>query len=145
MEAELKEIRPYIAAFIARGVPVTEPMLVDLINAQEKLCWNYGRKRATIAMGVYRADLMSFPVHYRAADPENTRFVPLDYSWEMSLREILKEHPKGQEFGWIVAEFDRFPYLEDDRGQTLSFPPDRSSTVPTWARWKWGMRTTSSS
>jgi phenylalanyl-tRNA synthetase beta chain len=96
---------------------------VDLINAQEKLCWNYGRKRSTIAMGVYRADLMSFPVHYRAADPENTRFVPLDYSWEMSLREILKEHPKGQEFGWIVAEFDRFPYLEDDRGQTLSFPP----------------------
>jgi phenylalanyl-tRNA synthetase beta chain len=123
VEQGLKDIRPYIAAFIARGVPVTESMLVDMINAQEKLCWNYGRKRSTIAMGVYRADLMEFPVHYRAADPEDTRFVPLDYSWEMSLREILKNHPKGMEFGWIVEHFDRFPYLEDDQGQTLSFPP----------------------
>jgi phenylalanyl-tRNA synthetase beta chain len=62
-------------------------------------------------------------VHYRAADPQKTRFIPLDYSWEMSLREILKTHPKGIEFGWIVAHFDRFPYLDDDSGQTLSFPP----------------------
>ena len=123
VDKALKDIRPYIAAFIARGVPVTEPILVDMINAQEKLCWNYGRKRSTIAMGVYRGDLMRFPVHYRAADPEKTRFIPLDYSWEMSLREILKSHPKGVEFGWIVESFDRFPYLEDDGGQTLSFPP----------------------
>jgi phenylalanyl-tRNA synthetase beta chain len=123
VDKELKDIRPYIAAFIARGVPVTEAILVDMINSQEKLCWNYGRKRSTIAMGVYRADLMKFPVHYRAADPEKTRFIPLDFSWEMSLREILKDHPKGVEFGWIVENFDRFPYLEDDQGQTLSFPP----------------------
>lgn len=102
---------------------MSEAMLVDLINSQEKLCWNFGRKRSTIAMGVYRADLMEFPVHYKAADPDQTRFIPLDYSWEMSLREILKEHPKGIEFGGIVAGFDRFPYLEDARGQTLSFPP----------------------
>ncbi len=123
VDKALRDIRPYIAAFVARGVPVTESILVDMINSQEKLCWNYGRKRSTIAMGVYRADLMKFPVHYRAADPEKTRFIPLDYSWEMSLREILKTHPKGVEFGWIVENFDRFPYLEDDQGQTLSFPP----------------------
>jgi phenylalanyl-tRNA synthetase beta chain len=123
VDEALKEIRPYIAAFIARGVPVTDAMLVDMINAQEKLCWNYGRKRSTIAMGVYRADLMKFPVHYRAADPDATRFIPLDYSWEMSLREILKTHAKGLEFGWIIEHFERFPYLEDDEGQTLSMPP----------------------
>ena len=123
VDKALKDIRPYIAAFIARGVPLTEAMLVDMINAQEKLCWNYGRKRSTIAMGVYRADLMKFPVHYRAADPDATRFTPLDYSWEMSLREILKTHPKGLEFGWIIDHFERFPYLDDDEGQTLSLPP----------------------
>ena len=123
VDKALQDIRPYIAAFIARGVPVTESMLVDMINAQEKLCWNYGRKRSTIAMGVYRGDLMKFPVHYRAADPDKTRFIPLDYSWEMSLREILNTHPKGLEFGWIVEHFKSFPYLEDDRAQTLSFPP----------------------
>jgi phenylalanyl-tRNA synthetase beta chain len=123
VEAALKEIRPYIAAFVARGVPISEAQLLEVINSQEKLCWNFGRKRATIAMGVYRADLMKFPVRYRAADPDQTRFVPLDFSREMSLREILEKHPKGVEFGWIVKGFERFPYLEDARGNTLSFPP----------------------
>ena len=119
----LEHIRPYIAAFVAAGVPINELQLVDLIQAQEKLCGNFGRKRSTIAMGVYRADLMRFPVHYRAADPEATAFVPLDFSRKLSLRQILSEHPKGVEFGSIVSSFSRFPYLEDDRGETLSFPP----------------------
>ncbi|MBN1837053.1 MAG: phenylalanine--tRNA ligase subunit beta [Spirochaetales bacterium] len=119
----LREIRPYIAAFIATGVPISEHQLVDLIQAQEKLCGSFGRKRSTIAMGVYRADLMRFPVHYLAADPDATAFVPLDFSRKLTLRQILSEHPKGIEFGGIVASFQRFPYLADDHGETLSFPP----------------------
>jgi phenylalanyl-tRNA synthetase beta chain len=119
----LRQIRPYIAAFIAEGVPISEPQLVDLIQAQEKLCGSFGRKRSTIAMGVYRADLMRFPVHYLAADPDSTAFVPLDFSRKLTLRQILSEHPKGIEFGGIVASFGRFPYLADDQGETLSFPP----------------------
>jgi phenylalanyl-tRNA synthetase beta chain len=119
----LERIRPYIAAFVAQGVPISEPQLMDLIQAQEKLCGNFGRKRSTIAMGVYRGDLMRFPVRYRAADPDGTAFVPLDFSRKISLRQILAEHPKGQEYGGIVASFDRYPYLEDAQGETLSFPP----------------------
>jgi len=123
VDAALQDIRPYIAAFVARGVPISDAQLVEVINSQEKLCWNFGRKRSTIAMGVYRADLMQFPVRYRAADPDQTRFVPLDSSRELSLREILEQHPKGIEFGGIVKGFKLYPYLEDARGETLSFPP----------------------
>jgi phenylalanyl-tRNA synthetase beta chain len=123
VEAGLKQIRPYIAAFVAEGLPIDEEILKDLIQSQEKLCWNYGRKRSSIAMGVYRADLMRFPVHYRAADPDATSFIPLDFSIPLTLREILARHPKGVEFGSIVSGFARFPYLEDDAGETLSFPP----------------------
>jgi phenylalanyl-tRNA synthetase beta chain len=123
VEAGLEKIRPYIAAFVAEGMSIDDTLLKDLIQSQEKLCWNYGRKRSSIAMGVYRADLMRFPVHYRAADPDTTSFVPLDFSVPLSLREILEKHPKGVEFGHIVSGFPRFPYLEDDAGETLSFPP----------------------
>ncbi len=119
----LKEIRPYIAAFIAEGLPIDDPLLKDLIQSQEKLCWNYGRKRSSIAMGVYRADLMSFPVQYRAADPDKTSFIPLDSDKELSLRAILTEHAKGIEFGSIVSGFELFPFLEDNNGEVLSFPP----------------------
>ncbi|HEQ71830.1 MAG TPA: phenylalanine--tRNA ligase subunit beta [Spirochaetia bacterium] len=62
-------------------------------------------------------------MRYRAADPEATRFVPLGMEKELSLRGILDEHPKGIEFGQIVRGFDRYPFLTDDKGEVLSFPP----------------------
>jgi phenylalanyl-tRNA synthetase beta chain len=74
-------------------------------------------------MGVYRTSLMTFPVHYKAADPDTTKFVPLGMDSELSLRKIIAEHPKGQEFGPIVADFPKMPFLTDANGEVLSFPP----------------------
>ncbi|TVQ36652.1 MAG: phenylalanine--tRNA ligase subunit beta [Spirochaetaceae bacterium] len=119
----LAEIRPYIAAFAVEGAPIDEALLNDVIQTQEKLCWNYGRKRSSIAMGVYRTDLISYPVRYLAADPDATGFVPLGATTRMSMRRMLSEHQKGLEFGSIVADFERFPLLTDDNGDVLSFPP----------------------
>jgi phenylalanyl-tRNA synthetase beta chain len=123
VDPKLKDIRPYIAAFVISGKPISDAMLRDVIQTQEKLCGNYGRKRKSIAMGVYRSEIMRYPVHYSAADPDKTSFVPLGMETPLSLRRILAEHPKGIEFGPIVAAFPAFPYLSDDRGGTLSFPP----------------------
>ncbi|MFP4407086.1 MAG: phenylalanine--tRNA ligase subunit beta [Spirochaetaceae bacterium] len=119
----LKEIRPYIAAFAVSGKAVDEATLKDLIQTQEKLCWNYGRKRKSIAMGLYRSDLIEYPVRYGAADPESTRFVPLGETKEMNLHEIITDHPKGRDFGWIVSGMPKMPFLTDNRGAVLSFPP----------------------
>jgi phenylalanyl-tRNA synthetase beta chain len=123
VDARLRDIRPFIAAFAVRGKKVTEPMLLDIIEAQETLCRNYGRKRKSIAMGVYREELMSYPVRYRAADRKRTKFVPLEMSEELDLDQILARHPKGVEFGWIIKDFPLFPFLEDSRGGVLSMPP----------------------
>jgi phenylalanyl-tRNA synthetase beta chain len=125
----LKEIRPYIVAFASRGKPIDEPFLIDIIQTQEKICGNFGQKRKGIAMGVYRADLVRYPVSYRAADPVKTRFTPLGFTRELSLKEILAEHPKGVEFGWIVSELRSFPFLEDAKGECLSFPPIINSST----------------
>lgn len=119
----LKEIRPYIAAFVARGPAIDEATLNDIIQTQEKLCWNYGQKRRAVAMGIYRSDIMTFPVAYRAADPDTTSFVPLAEERSMSLRQMITDHPKGRDFGHIVADFPRMPYLEDAAQEALSFPP----------------------
>ncbi|TVR00410.1 MAG: phenylalanine--tRNA ligase subunit beta [Spirochaetaceae bacterium] len=123
VDAGLQEVRPFIAAFAVTGTAIDEALLNDLIQTQEKLCWNYGRKRRSIAMGVYRSDLMKYPVRYVAADPDATRFVPLGLTEELSMRDMLSKHPKGQEFGHIVADAPVFPLLTDDRGDVLSFPP----------------------
>ncbi|GAB4366525.1 MAG: phenylalanine--tRNA ligase subunit beta [Spirochaetales bacterium] len=123
VDPALKDIRPYIAAFAVQGPPVDEDTLEDLIQSQEKLCGNYGRKRKSIAMGIYRSSLIQYPIHYEAVDPEQTKFQPLGFDRVMSLLEINQEHPKGQEYGHIVAGFPKFPFLRDHQGEVLSFPP----------------------
>ncbi len=123
VDPEIKATRPYMAAFAITGKAIDDSTLKDLIQTQEKLCWNYGRKRKSIAMGIYRSDLIKYPVLYSAADPDTTRFIPLGMEKELSLREIIKEHPKGQEFGHIVENDAKFPFITDSAGSVLSFSP----------------------
>ena len=125
----LKDIRPYIGSFVAEGREVTDALLREIIQSQEKLCGNFGRKRKTIAMGVSRADLITWPVSYSAADPDKTEFIPLDFHKPMSMRQILSEHPKGKEYGPIVASYARFPLLADGKGEVLTFPPVINSAL----------------
>jgi phenylalanyl-tRNA synthetase beta chain len=129
VDAGLKGIRPYIASFVAEGKEVTDALLREIIQSQEKLCGNFGRKRKTIAMGVSRMDLISWPVHYNAADPDETKFVPLDFQKPLSMREILSQHPKGKEYGPLVASFPKFPLLSDGKGEVLTFPPVINSAL----------------
>jgi phenylalanyl-tRNA synthetase beta chain len=115
--------RQYSIGFAAKGHVVNNEDLLALIQSQEKLCFNFGRKRKTIAMGIYRSDLITYPVHYTSADPDNTSFIPLGMDEKLTLREILKKHPKGIEYGPIIENEDVYPYLVDDKGNTLSMPP----------------------
>ena len=123
VDASVKEVRPFSIGFAARGHKVSEDDLEALIQSQEKLCSNFGRKRKTIAMGIYRSDLIKYPVHYRGADPDTTSFVPLGMEQELTLRQICTEHPKGKEYGPIVSDHKLFPFLHDDNNDVLSFPP----------------------
>ena len=123
VDAELQHIRPYIVAFVISGKAIDDAMLKDIIQTQEKLAWNFGRKRKTISMGVYRASDVAFPVHYKAVDPDATSFVPLQCTEPMTCRQILREHPKGKEYGWILKDFKKFPLLVDDKGEIMSMAP----------------------
>lgn len=123
VDPELKEIRPYMVAFMIAGKPIDEPMLLDIIQTQEKLAWNFGRKRKSISMGIYRIDQIKFPVKYHAVDPDKTSFVPLACTEPMTCRQILTDHPKGRDYGWILKDCRKFPLLSDDKGEILSMAP----------------------
>ena len=58
---ELKDIRPHVAACTAKGIKVTEDILTQLIQTQEKLSYIFGRKRQGIAIGVYNLERITFP------------------------------------------------------------------------------------
>lgn len=123
VDPQLKDIRPYMIAFVISGKPIDEPMLLDIIQTQEKLCWNFGRKRRTVSMGVYRSSMIQWPVHYKAVDPDKTSFVPLQFEQPMTCRQILTEHPKGKDYGWILKDAPLFPLLTDDKGEIMSMAP----------------------
>ena len=123
VNANIKDIRPFMTAFVISGKPIDEPMLLDIIQTQEKLCWNYGRKRRSISMGVYRSANINWPVTYQAVDPDKTSFVPLGCEEKMTCRQILSDHPKGKEYGWILKDAKMFPLLTDAKGEVMSMAP----------------------
>lgn len=123
VEQSVSQVRPYLAGFVAKGVAITDAMLKDLIQTQEKLAWNFGRKRRTVSIGLYRPSIITWPVHYRGVDPDAVSFVPLQETRSMTLRQILAEHPKGREYGFILQDKNLHPLLLDDGGKVLSYPP----------------------
>jgi phenylalanyl-tRNA synthetase beta chain len=123
VDAALEPIRPYVAAFVVRGLTVNETSLVQMIQTQEKLAENFGRKRKDVAIGVYNQKKITYPIHYRAVDPKEHSYVPLGVEESMTLAEILERHPKGIEYRGILAGKDQVPLLRDDAGLTLSMPP----------------------
>jgi phenylalanyl-tRNA synthetase beta chain len=123
VEKSVRQVRPFLACFIASGKNITDPMLRDMIQTQEKLAWNYGRKRRSISMGLYRISLIKWPIIYKGVDPDSVSFEPLQWEGKLSLREILKQHPKGKEYAFILEKEPVHPLLTDSEGFILSYPP----------------------
>lgn len=119
----LDRVRPYVAACAAMGYRVTEQGLAQLIQTQEKLADIFGHKRKTVSIGIYRLQKIRFPVTYELANPDDVRFTPLGMEMAMTLSEILMVHPKGLEYGSILAGQSRLPLLRDADHRPLSFPP----------------------
>ncbi len=123
VDKRLLPIRPYIATAIVRGVRPSEEALKSWINLQDKMDQTYGRKRKKASIGLYQSDLVKSPLHYTVSAPDKASFTPLGSREQMSLRRILEEHPKGQEYGSIISRFKEWPLLVDGEDQILSLPP----------------------
>jgi phenylalanyl-tRNA synthetase beta chain len=118
----LAAIRPYLGSAVIRDLHFDEESITSLMGLQEALHWAVGRGRSKVAIGVHDMDKVKGPFRYIAA-PRDRSFVPLDYDREMTLEEILAEHPKGKAYAHIVQDFPRFPLIVDDEDRVLSFPP----------------------
>lgn len=118
----VKKVRPFIAGFLIKGKKISKEELDNVIQTQEKLCTNYGKKRQTLAMGIYRASHISWPISYTTESPV-FEFIPLGFENSASLKEILKIHPKGIEYASILKDFKKYPILKDSNDEVLSFSP----------------------
>ena len=92
------------------------------MSLQESLHWAVGRGRSKVAIGIHDMDTVKPPFRY-IASPRNRKFIPLDYTEEMTMDEILTKHPKGRDYAKIVKDFPLFPLIIDSDDHVLSFPP----------------------
>jgi phenylalanyl-tRNA synthetase beta chain len=141
--------RPYVTGAVVRGLDLDEAGLESIIQLQEKLHATMGRKRAKGAIGVHdltmlkggpalrdgegRAaepgdaaataeDAAEKSIRYVGLEPDGDTFVPLDSDRELTPGEVLTEHPTGETYADLVADYERYPAIYDDVG-LFSFPP----------------------
>jgi len=124
VDKTVSQIRPYIGCLIARReTPLSSDEIESLMQVQETLHKTLCRHRRKASIGVYDLAKIQPPIRYESRKREDIRFTPLDWSRQLSADEILKYTKQGQEYGYLLERFDRFPLLLDFRGQVLSMPP----------------------
>lgn len=122
LDEGIKQVRPYLSSAVVRGLKFDDYTIESLMGLQEDLHWGLGRDRKKVSIGVHDISKVQPPFRYVAEDPEFS-FVPLDFDVPMSMRQILKEHPKGVKYAHLMDGFDTYPLILDANDQVLSFPP----------------------
>ena len=123
VEAEVAEIRPYIAFAKIDNVDFTGDKLKYIMDFQENLHWVIGRDRKKVAIGIHNADVVNAPFKYIATPKNENAFVPLEKDSEMTPDEILTQHDKGKDYAHLIEKFDKYPLILDKDDQVLSMPP----------------------
>jgi phenylalanyl-tRNA synthetase beta chain len=123
IDKSVSAVRPYMLAAVVRKIKLDEDAVAELMEIQEDLHWGIGRDRKKASIGVHDLDKVHDPFTFKVVPPDSVRFVPLDKSEEMTLREILEKHEKGIAYKHLVEKASNYPLLVDKDEQVLSMPP----------------------
>ncbi len=122
VDESVLHVRPRIRCCVVRNIEMSDEVIRSLMEVQEDLHWTIGRNRRRMAIGVHDLNKIRFPLFYKAVNSKFS-FIPLDFTRVMTVEEILREHPKGKKFAFILEGKDRYPMIIDSDGDAISFPP----------------------
>jgi phenylalanyl-tRNA synthetase beta chain len=123
IDSSVKNIRPFTACTIIKGLKLDDNKIKELIEVQEKLHTTIGRKRKKLAIGIYPLEKIKLPITYKALEPDKIKFIPLESEREMSGLQILQRHPAGRDYAHLLAGKSKFPIFRDADKNILSMPP----------------------
>ena len=127
VDRTVDDVRPFITAAVITDITITEDLLKQLIQLQEKVSMTFGRKRKTVGLGIYDFDKISPPLTYKAFKPTELKYIPLGFTKEMTLKEVLEKHPKGIEYAHLLKGQERYPVIIDKNNVVASMPPITNS------------------
>ena len=123
VDRSVSKVRPYTVCAVVKNLKISPKFLSQIIQLQEKVAGTLGRNRKEVAIGVYDYDRIKSPIRYTTVKPDEIKFEPLDFTEKMTPRQILERHPKGKEFGHLLAGKKEYPMFIDSRNEVLSIPP----------------------
>ncbi len=123
IDHKVNQVRPHTVCAIIKDLKFTEEFILQIIQLQEKICEGIGKKRKDIALGIYDFDKIKWPITYTTYKPDSLSFTPLGLVEELSLKEILKKHEKGQVYGHLLEKAKEYPIFIDQDKNVLSMPP----------------------
>ncbi len=123
IDKSVKDVRPYTACAIIKGLNFNDEEIKDIINMQEKLAITLGRNRKKMAIGIYPLDKIKLPLTYIAKNPSEIKYHPLGSNRELSAKEILLLHPTGKKYEHLLANHSKYPLFIDSNKEILSMPP----------------------
>ncbi|MEM5829437.1 MAG: phenylalanine--tRNA ligase subunit beta [Candidatus Aenigmatarchaeota archaeon] len=123
VDKKVLRVRPYTVCAVVKNLKINQAFLSQMIQLQEKIGGSLGRNRKEVAIGVYDYDKIKPPIKFTTVKPDEIKFIPLDFKEALTPREILEKHPKGKEFGHLLAGKKEYPIFIDARNEVLSLPP----------------------
>ena len=123
ISSNVKEIRPFTACAIIKGLRLDDEKIKQIIDLQEKLHITIGRNRKRAAIGIYPLEKIKLPIIYDAKKPSDIKFTPLESKREMNGNQILTQHPAGKTYSKLLKGEKFYPVLIDSNNEILSMPP----------------------
>ncbi len=123
IDSSVRDIRPYTACAVIKGLQLDDEKIKEIIQVQEMLHLTLGRRRKKAAIGIYPLEKIQLPITFRAVEPDKIKFTPLEMDKELSGLEILQKHSAGKEYAHLLAGKVKFPIFVDAKDQVLSMPP----------------------
>ncbi len=123
IEDSVSNIRPHTRCAVIKNLDLDDNKINQIIDLQEKIHITFARQRKKMAIGVYPAEKISFPIIYKAQKAEKIVFKPLDYKKTISADKLIEEHPTGKKYAHLLEGKSRYPVFRDSEDKVLSVPP----------------------
>lgn len=126
VDPKTEQVRPYIAGAILRGVKFTPRRYESFIALQDKLHSNICRNRSLAAIGTHDMAKFKGDIYYKAVEPKDIYFKPLNQAKAMDGVELVEFYEKDKNIGkflHLITFSPVYPLFTDEEGKVLSLPP----------------------
>ncbi|WBY57618.1 phenylalanine--tRNA ligase beta subunit [Plasmodium yoelii yoelii] len=126
VDASVDNKRGYVVSCVLKNIKMNDQIYNNIIELQEKLHHNIGKKRTVLAIGIHDYDKIKFPVKYKFEEKKNINFIPLNENRNLNgcdLFNFYEDNINLKPYLKILKDFDKYPIIVDSKNNILSLPP----------------------